>query len=136
MTSHLQRTKERIIKSGSYCAIVERFVENPMTPHGLRSDMFEMFDLVSMKPYDLVIGVQCCGADFQAHYRKITIAKVKKAHCWLSCNCRIQIWSWRKLLVKRGGKAVRWTPKIVEITMEDIKYNDNRSAYTSAHHRP
>lgn len=119
MSSPLQRTKKEQIETlGRSCDVVERFVYN--RGHGYRSDLFGLFDLVSMNPGEGIIGIQCCAADFSAHYKKITIEKRDKALEWLDSDGKIELWSWRKLKVKRGGKAVRWTPRIVKITREDF----------------
>jgi hypothetical protein len=45
----------------------------------------------------------------------------EKAILWLECGGRIQVYGWRKLLKKRGGKQKIWVPRIKEITLEDFK---------------
>jgi hypothetical protein len=45
---------------------------------------------------------------------------------WLSTpGGKLELWSWSRRLLKRGGKAVRWTPRVVEITMEDFKHDED-----------
>lgn len=124
--SHLQRTTKEQKNMGREYGIVERFCHNVRVGPGIRSDLFDIFDVVAMKRGQGIIGVQVCGDDFAAHYRKITIEKADKALMWLDCGGKIEIWSWRKLLVKRGGKARRWFSKVVQITHRDFKQQQVR----------
>jgi len=41
---------------------------------------------------------------------------------WLETpGTSLEIWCWRKVKHKRGGKAMRWQAKVVEITLEDLE---------------
>jgi hypothetical protein len=86
--------------------------------------LLQIFDLLSFSPQEGVIGIQVCGPDFSSHYRKITEEKTDNALIWLSSGrgrTKIEIWSWRKLLVKRGGKLRTWQPRIKRISYTDFK---------------
>lgn len=127
MASHMSRTIEEQKKLHRVCGIVERFCQNYTVKRrspGIRSDLFNIFDLLAMHPETGIIGIQCCGPDYATHYRKITEEHSDKALLWLSCGrgrTSIEIWSWRFLLVKRGGKRRTWQARIKRITYDDFK---------------
>lgn len=100
--------------------IVERFVHN-RKPGGIRSDLFGIFDLIALGPGRQIVGIQTCKEDFSAHYRKITELNVDNAVDWMICGGKIELWDWRKLKVKRGGKATRWYPRVKYIGWDDLK---------------
>lgn len=118
--SPTQRTIKALKDQGRLCGIVERFIQNPVS-HGIRSDLFNIFDIIALDPARGIIGVQCCGQDFAAHYRKITEEYGDNAIEWLLCKGRIELWGWRKLLAKPGGKLRVWRPRVKEITFSDFK---------------
>jgi hypothetical protein len=69
-----------------------------------------------------VIGVQSCGTAFSEHYKKITQTKAKEARDWLlTPGTSLELWGWRKIKVKRGGKAMRCEPRIHKFTLDDLK---------------
>lgn len=111
--SPLERTIKEQKKLNRTCGIVERFIHNNKVPPGVRSDLFGMFDLVSMGKDQGIIGVQACGKDYGSHLKKITQEKKNNAKLWLSCGGKIEIWSWRKL--KSG-----WQPRIKSIGYDDF----------------
>lgn len=116
-----QRTLRELRNQGRVCAIVEKF--NPhVGPHGIRQDLFGIIDVLALDPQRGVVGVQACaGSGFQAHVRKLTQERAQETYDWLSTpGTSLEIWAWRKLKVKRGGKAMIWTPRVQEITLEDI----------------
>lgn len=40
---------------------------------------------------------------------------------WLSTpGTVLELWAWRKVKAKRGGKAMVWRPRIVEVTLKDV----------------
>lgn len=106
------------------CGITKRLIHNNNAPPGVRSDLFGLFDLIAMNPRQGVIGIQVCGPDFSSHYKKITQEKADSALLWLSAgrgNTKIEIWSWRKILEKSGGKKRIWKPRIKRISYQDFK---------------
>jgi hypothetical protein len=92
-------------------AIVEHW-----NPHAhIRQDLFGVFDLLAVDPNGFgVIGIQVKGqsgtADGVTKLRESAILEP-----WLRCLNRVLVVGWRKLKVKRGGKAVRWHPRVVEL---------------------
>ena len=100
--------------------MVERF--NPhVGSHGIRQDLFGIIDVLVLDPSGF-IGVQCCGTDFKQHVDKLTVEKAQECREWLMTPTgRLQIWGWRKVKKARGGKAVVWAPRIMEITLETLE---------------
>lgn len=114
--------------------IVERFIHNRKVG-GHRCDLLGLFDLLALSPREGIIGIQVCGPDFSEHYRKITEEKADNALLWLSCGrgrTKIEIWSWRKLLVKRGGKQRTWQARVKRISYNDLKGKYTADAETEA----
>lgn len=115
--SPTQRTLRTLRQEGRVCGIVERF--NPYAgPHGKRQDLFGFIDLISLDPVRGIVAVQSCGSDFSEHKRKILEERAQEATEWLQGGGKIEIWGWRKVKLKRGGKAMRWAPRVEEITLD------------------
>lgn len=119
-TSPTQRTIRELKNQGRVCGIVEKF-NSFVGPHGIRQDFLGFIDIIACDVENGIIGIQCCGQDFAAHYRKITEERNENAFEWLRSGGKIELWGWRKVKLKRGGKAMRWKPRIKEITFEDLK---------------
>lgn len=116
--SPTQRTLAALRNEGVTAGIVERFNQF-VGPHGIRQDLFGFIDVIAVYPDERgITGVQCCaGSGHAAHRTKIM--ENEHAPAWLKAGGRIELWSWRKLKVKRGGKAMRWVPK-----MEVFEFRD------------
>jgi hypothetical protein len=99
---------------------VERFNAH-VGPHGIRQDLFGIIDIIALDPERGVVGIQSCGQDFAAHERKILIERAQETCDWLSTpGTKLELWGWRKVKLKRGGVAMRWSPRVREFTMEDF----------------
>lgn len=119
-TSPTQRTIRALRDGGLVCGIVERF-NTHVGPHGIRQDLFGIIDIIALDPDRGVIGVQACGNSFAEHYRKLTEERNQETFDWLSTpGTVLEIWAWRKVKLKRGGKAMRWMPRVQVITIEDV----------------
>lgn len=109
-----KRTLQRCRKLGWIPDVTERWL--PRTRR--RKDLFGFIDVLAINLQGTasdLIGIQCtAGSCVSARVKKITTdPDVKgKAIAWLEAGGRIEVWGWRKLKVKRGGKAVRWEPVI------------------------
>ena len=118
-TSPTQRTLKELRKRGYRVDIVERWIPIP-GGHGRRRDLFNIIDILALST-DFILGVQSCGNSFSAHWKKLTEDEAENTWDWLSMPyTRLEIWAWRKVKVKRGGKAVRWEPRIKAITLADV----------------
>lgn len=120
MESPTQRTMRYLREQGAICLVVERWNQH-VGPHGIRQDLHGIVDILVLDPERGFLGIQACGQSFAAHKRKLVEELAQNCIDWLSTpgGC-LEIWSWRKVKVKRGGKAMRWQPKIYEITKKDF----------------
>ncbi len=115
------RTLEYIRQQGWESAIVERFIKEA-GPFGKRKDMFGFGDIVAMGGGN-IYAVQSCGQSFSEHHKKITNDEfvTPKAVLWLMNSGRLLLIGWRKVKLKRGGKAMRWRPRIKDYTLDDFE---------------
>ena len=121
--TNTQRTLEYIRKQGWQCEVVERWIRNPKHPAGgFRKDWMGFGDIVAMGE-NSIIAIQSCGQGYADHDRKITEDEkvAPLALLWLQNGGRLLLVGWRKIKLKRGGKAMRWTPRIKEYSIEDFK---------------
>ena len=114
---------------------------------GIRQDLLGFIDCLCLDPIKGFVAIQCTGPSGLSE-RKKKILENPNALEWLKtgiphvlhqftdgrlCNCdacvilskyrksAIEIWSWRKLLKKRGGTLRTWQPRILEITLVDYE---------------
>ena len=115
-----QRTLRALREQGRVCAIVERWNQH-VGPHGIRQDLFGIIDVIALDPERGVVGVQSCGSDFAAHQRKMLEERAQECIDWLSTpGTVLELWGWRKVKLKRGGKAERWSPRVRAFTLADF----------------
>jgi hypothetical protein len=120
-TSPTQRTLRELRNQGRVCAIVERWNQH-VGPHGIRQDLFGIIDVLALDPKRGVVGVQSCGQDFAAHERKFLEERVQECVDWLSTpGTALELWGWRKVKLKRGGKQMLWQPRIKEFVLADFQ---------------
>ena len=118
-SQNVARTTALIRLRGNRYRIEERWNQYA-GEHGRREDMWGIIDLIEFIPGVGSHGVQVCGSDYAAHWKKITEEHRDDTIYWLSIpNTKLFIYSWRRLKYKRGSKAVRWTPRIVEVVYSD-----------------
>jgi hypothetical protein len=101
--------------------IVERFNQYA-GPHGRRSDMFGFADIVALDlERHAIVAIQCCGqSKFAVHRRTILEDCNEAVGNWLACGGVIELWAWRKVKLHRGGKAMRWKPRVEIITQHTL----------------
>ena len=88
-----------------------------------RYDLFGIIDILALAN-DELIGIQSTSADVNQHLAKIRESPFTLP--WLATGSRLEIWCWRKLKLKRGGKAVRWKVRIVRVLADgeqDLEYD-------------
>ena len=118
--SPTSRTLEYIRSQGWIADVAEKF--NPYAgKFGKRKDLFGFIDIVALGE-NCINGIQSCGSAFSEHDKKIREDPLvaENALKWLDCGGRILLIGWRKTKLKRGGKAMRWTPRIKEYKREDF----------------
>ena len=120
--SPTQRTLAELRARGLIAEIVERrSPPRPGMPWGQTHDFLGCIDIIAIGP-EQTIGVQSCGQDFAAHRRKMLEDCAHEVREWLRCPSRtLELWGWRKTKIKRGGKAMRWMPRIEVFTLEDLE---------------
>jgi hypothetical protein len=118
--SPTQRTIRALRDQGRKCAIVEKWNQH-VGPHGIRQDLFGIIDIIALDPERGVVGIQSCGQDFGAHERKILEERAEDSIDWLATpGTSLELWGWRKVKLQRGGKAMRWQPRLRVFTLEDF----------------
>lgn len=108
------RSKRYLEKLGYMVGSTERWVEQTKR----RVDLFGFIDLLAVhndRRENLAVQATS-GSNGPARVRKIW--DTPKAGVWLRAGNRIEVHAWRKVKLKRGGKAVRWEPRITEVTLE------------------
>jgi hypothetical protein len=119
MTTATQRTLRELRQQGRVCAIVERWNQH-VGLHGIRQDLFGIIDVLALDPVRGVVGVQS-STEFPDHWRRLTVERAQETLDWLSTpGTSLELWVWRKVKLKRGGLAVRWAPRVVEVTTADL----------------
>jgi hypothetical protein len=118
--SPVQRSIRHLKELGRRCWVVEKW-NAYAGEHGKRVDLFNIIDILALDPQDGVIGIQACGTDFKSHWDKLTVEHSQESIDWLTTpGTKLFIYSWRKIKLQRGGIAMRWSPRVVEITMKDF----------------
>lgn len=117
--SPTQRTLRALRNQGRICEIAEKF--NPhVGPFGVRKDLFGFIDVVVLDPQRGIGGIQSTGQAFKQHVDRLLDSEcTENVIEWLRCRGFVEVWGWRKVKVTRGGKALRWMPRVRKITLED-----------------
>jgi len=117
--NYTQKTLKHCRELGRTCGVVERFIPQA-GPFGKRIDLFGFIDIIctdkggEMGNGRGIIAIQSTGPSGHSAHKK-TILENENVPKWLEAGGKIELWSWRKLLVRRGGKARTWQPKIEHI---------------------
>ena len=114
--SPTQRTLKSMREQGRLCGIVERFIQ--YGKFGNRSDLFGFIDIIAIDPTQGIVAIQSCGQDFSGHVKKLTEERNEAVYEWLK-HAPCELWGWRKVKLSRGGKAMRWKPRIADIIIKD-----------------
>jgi len=108
----MARTLKLFREHGFVIGVVERHVPGINIKH----DFLACIDAIALTPSSKIIGVQVFGSDYSSHFHKILNGKSPDSYngllAWLkNGNTEYIFIGWRKLKLKRGGKALRWTPR-------------------------
>ena len=109
--SPTMRTLKALRERGLTPWIVERSI--PKKPHSIKVDAYHFIDLLAISKAAGIIGVQSCGQGFSEHVKKIKAEPLVIE--WLQSGGKAELWGWRKVKKKRGGKAMVWKPRIADI---------------------
>jgi len=114
--SNISRTLRYLREQGWDAEKVEQF--NPYAgKFGQRKDLFGIIDIITLTEHGIT-GIQSCGSDFAAHDRKILDSNMTVR--WLEARGVLMLIGWRKIKLKKGGKAMRWQPRIKFYKLEDL----------------
>ena len=80
-----------------------------------RIDLFNIIDLLVLDSG--ILGIQVTGADVASHRTKLADTEKHYTIEWIKAGGLLQIWSWRKLVKKRGEKAKYWNLKITNVLL-------------------
>lgn len=113
-----QRTLKSMREMGRICGIVEKF-NSYAGKYGIRQDLFGFIDIIAIDPTDGIIAIQSCGQSFSAHIAKMQEERNENVYEWLK-HAPCELWGWRKKKLKRGGKAMRWVPRIADLSIDEF----------------
>jgi len=104
---------------------VEQWIPNPRSPGGgTRRDLWNFADYLGMCPERGIVAVQSCGDQHSEHIRKFREPAIAAYIVqWLTYGrgrTHLDLISWGKRKVKRGGKAMRYRARIERITIETV----------------
>lgn len=109
-----QRTLAKLRDDGFEPAVVEKW-----NPHvRIRQDLFGFADVLAMKPGCAPLLVQATSTGVSERRKKILAEP--RALIALRSGFAIEIWGWRKLKVKRGGKATRMASRVESVVETDF----------------
>jgi hypothetical protein len=114
MTSPTQRSIKMLKDEGWEVAIVEKW----NTFARIRQDLFGFADLLAMRPGDKPQLIQVTTTGIASRIEKIM--NEPRALTALLSGFEIYGHGWRKIKVKRGGKAMKWEPRIIQVTKDDF----------------
>jgi len=130
MASPTQRTLEYLRKQGWTPDVCERWLPAMATPAKgqqpalfrlvRRKDLWGFGDVIAIAPDEQPLIVQCTsGSNTAARVSKMlddpdVSPRVELA---MRSGIRVEVWGWRKIKLKPGGKAVRWAPKIQPLSL-------------------
>ena len=84
----------------------------------IRQDLFGVADLLAMRPGKTPLLLQVTTTGVSSRFDNII--NEPRALTALMSGFDIHIHGWRKIKVKRGGKAMKWDPRIIIVTKEDF----------------
>ena len=119
-----QRTMDALRKEGIRPGIVEKWnkhVHRGGGGFGVHQDLFGIIDIIAIDARRGIGGVQSTGSDFAGHMRKMTGPGAEACVDWLLCpGAWLELWGWRKVKKRRGGKQMVWRPRIHRFTLQDF----------------
>jgi hypothetical protein len=121
--SPTQRTLRALREQGRIAAITEKW--NPhVGPFGIRQDLFGFVDVLALDPVRGFVAIQSTGQAFSEHEKKILDSPcTENVIAWLKTpGGAVELWGWRKLKLHKGGKAMRWQPRVRVFTLADFPH--------------
>jgi hypothetical protein len=100
--------------------MAERYIHPPGMKFGFHRDLFGIIDIIACTTKG-ILGVQSCGNQFSEHLKTITEKRLSETRTWLLSGGLLELWAWRRVKVKRGGKAMTWKPRALAFYLADGK---------------
>ena len=117
MPTPTQRTLKVMKELGRISGMVEHF--NPhVGEFGIRQDLFGFIDIICIDPQQGIVAIQSCGQDYGGHVKKLTIERKEIVKLWLK-HAPLELWGWRKVKKKRGGKQMIYKPRVADFALVD-----------------
>jgi len=112
MSSPTQRTLKLLRDEGYTAQVVERWCSFTKRRH----DLFGIIDVLAIKDGETLAVQTTSGSGVSARLKKMlasdTLEQILKA------GWNVHIHGWRKTKVKRGGKAMRWNVRLIDVRDE------------------
>ncbi|MBS0589503.1 MAG: hypothetical protein JSR65_02560 [Proteobacteria bacterium] len=103
------RTLAALRADGYTAAVVERW-----NPHArIRQDLFGIVDILAVRGRETLAVQVTAGSGVSARVRKLTGSSALPL--LRMAGWRVQVHGWRSVKVKRGGRAMRWDCRIVDM---------------------
>lgn len=110
----MARTLKFFREQGFTIDVVERWIGGYT-----RKDFLGCIDAIAFKKGKTkILAIQVFGVDWSSHRKKIIDEQHEGGKLWLANkNVKFIFIGWRKVKLKRGGKAIRWKPRFGRVTM-------------------
>ena len=103
------RTLQALRADGWLVEVVERWNLHARVRH----DLFNVADVLAVRGRETLAVQVTAGSCMSARVAKLMGSTVLPA--LLSTGWRVEVHGWRRLKVKRGGKAMRWACHVVDM---------------------
>ena len=105
-----QRSLAMLRADGWTAEVVEHY--NSFTRR--RHDLFNIADIVALRGPDVLLVQTTSGSNVDARIKKI--ADAEHIGAVRAAGIAVHVHGWRKVKVKRGGKAMRWACRVVDVS--------------------
>lgn len=107
--SPTQRTLKKLREEGYLAQVVERWCSFTKRRH----DLFGIIDVLAIKDGETLAVQTTSGSGASARLKKMLESDTLKPI--LDAGWKVHIHGWRKVKVKRGGKAMRWEVRLIDL---------------------
>ena len=112
------RTLRALKADGWTAEVVERW-----NPHArVRHDLFNVADILAVRGRETLAVQVTAGSCVSARVAKLRASTaLPLLHC---AGWRVEVHGWRRLKVRRGGKAMRWACRVVDMIGDGASDDD------------
>lgn len=112
MSSPTQRTLKLLREQGYTAQVVERWCSFTKRRH----DLFGIIDVLAIKDGETLAVQTTSGSGVSARLKKMLAEE--NLYKILAAGWNVHLHGWRKVKVKRGGKAMRWDVRLLDLRDE------------------